>query len=436
MSQDVPKALTTQPAGPLRGALAAPASKSVTNRLALLASLADGTSVLRHPLDSDDTAAMRAGVQALGARLEVGDDRWRIEGTTGALSEPADPVDCRLSGTTMRFLTAAATLAAGPVTLTGADPLLHRPLEPLVRALSDLGAAVAAGPEGRPPVTVGGGGLDGGAVTVDARESSQFVSAVLLVAPYARGDVEVRAEGLAADAYVRLTVEAMRDWGAEVEELGDDPPGWGIRGGRTYGAREVTVEYDASAAAHLLALAAATGGEVTVTNAVATVQPDARFPDVLEQMGAEVVRGDGAVTVTGPERLSAVEADLTATPDQVTTLAALCALADGTSRITGVEVARGHETDRLAALARELGRLHVEVEESAGGLTIHGGRPRGPARLRTHDDHRLAMAFAAVGAAVEDVTIEDPGCVSKTYPRFWDDAASLGLRWASAAAER
>jgi len=419
------------PSGPVWARLRAPASKSVTNRALLCAALAAGTSLLRDPLDSDDSQAMRAALAALGADVEAGlldgVPVWRVGGTAGDLAVPSAPLDARASGTTMRFLAAIVTLAppGAAVTVTGRAGLLARPIGPLVAALRALGAAVAD-QDGYPPVTATGGGLDGGAVVVDAAASSQFVSAALLAAPYAHRPVELRARGLGAPAYVELTAQVMRDFGAVVN---GGQTAWRVEAGHPYQARDVTVEYDASAAAHLFAVAAATGGAVTVVNASAgSWQPDAHLPDLLEAMGCTVGRDGAALTVCGPERLDPVDVDLAAMPDQVTTVAVLAALARGRSRLRGVAVARGHETDRLAALAAELGKLGVAVTERADGLVIDGGAPRGPARIDPHDDHRLAMAFAALAARVPGVTIAQPGCVAKTYPGFWDDLAAAGVR--------
>lgn len=400
----------------------APASKSVTNRVLVTAALATGVSTLRDPLDSDDSAAMRDCLRALGAVVDVTPEHWRVTGTGGALATPEAPLDARLSGTTARFVTAVCALGSRGGEVTGHAPLRRRPIGPLVDALRSLGAK-ADDTDGGLPVRLAGGGLDGGTVEVDVSGSSQFASAVLLVAPYARADVVCRLRGRAAADYIGLTVDLMRSWGAQVDDL---PDGWRVRAGSGYRARSVDVEYDASAAAHLYALAAASGGGVTVTNAVATCQPDARAVEVLGALGCEVARGPVGVTVTSTGALRAMDVSLAAMPDQVTTFAALTALAPGTSVLRDVGVARLHETDRLEALTTELGRLGVEVEQTPETLTIHGGGARGPAVLRTHDDHRLAMAFAAIGTRVAGVTILDPGCVAKTYPAFWDDARALG----------
>ncbi|HUH07108.1 MAG TPA: 3-phosphoshikimate 1-carboxyvinyltransferase [Egibacteraceae bacterium] len=434
MTTNLPNApLEITPSGPIHGRLAAPASKSVTNRVLVLAALADGDSVLRRPLRSDDSDAMRAAVSAFGAPVrDEPDDGWRVTGTAGRLRTPSQPIDARLSGTTMRFAAALATLANDGATVTGLPPLLRRPIGPLVDALSQLGAQLTA-PDGFPPVTAAGGGLTGGAATVQAGKSSQFASAVMMVSPYARSDVTLTVIDPGAIAYIELTADVMQRWGAAVEQTGAST--WVIGAGQGYRAGNIEVEYDASAAAHLLALAAATGGSVTVTNAAPdTLQPDARVPELLQRMGAAVLRDGEAITVTGPSVLKPIEADLGDTPDQVTTLAALAALADGTSVLRGVAVARGHETDRLAALATELGKLGVQVDELPDGLVIAGGGRLRPARLATHDDHRLAMAFAAIAAAVPGIVIEQPDCVAKTYPAFWSDLAALGVPFAVAEA--
>jgi 3-phosphoshikimate 1-carboxyvinyltransferase len=442
----LPAALELLPAGPVAMRLAAPASKSVTNRALLCAALAEGTSRLHGAAPSDDAEAMAGALGRLGAAVDTGGPgragrapgpaagaappgTWTVEGTGGRLVSPDRPLDARLSGTTLRFLAAAAVLTPAGATVTGAPPLLRRPVGPLVAALRALGAEVTD-QGGLPPVTAAGGGLEGGRATVDAGASSQFASAVLLVAPYARRPVVLAAERLGAAAYVELTCALMRDFGAAIEPAG--PAAWRVEAGRPYRAADLEVEYDASAAAHLFALAAATGGRVTVTNATAgTLQPDAALPGLLAAMGATVGRDGPCLTVHGPETLAPVDADLAAMPDQVTTVAALAALATGRSRLRGAAVARGHETDRLAALAAELAKLGVAVTERPDGLEIAGAGPEAlrPARLATHGDHRLAMALAAVAARVPGVVLEDPACVAKTYPGFWADLAAAGLAW-------
>lgn len=417
------------------GALAAPGSKSVTNRLLVLAVLADGESVLRRPLDSDDTRAMRGLVEGLGASVALTDGAWRVQGTGGRIRVRDRELHAGQSGTTMRFGAALAALADDPVTVTGEAQLLRRPIGPLTQALRSLGA-VADDDDGFPPVRLGGGGMAGGEATVDVSASSQFGSALLLAAPYARErDVRLRLTGETAESYIALTAQAMRDWGADVRRDGGE---WHVTRG-AYRPADVEVEYDASAAAHLFTVAAASGGAVTVTNCEpATLQADAGFPLVLAAMGCGVqADADGrAVTVAGPSRLGGLgDCDLGAMPDQLPNAAVLAALADGETVLRNVAVVRGHETDRITALATELAKLGAEVDELPDGLRIRGGitAPAAPVHLRTYDDHRLAMAFAALAARVPNIVIDEPWCVRKTYPRFWQDLRLLGVDWRVAA---
>lgn len=416
-----------EPSGPLSGVLDAPGSKSHTNRALVAAALAEGDSVLRHPLDADDVRTMAAALGALGAGIESSPDALLVRGTAGrpgVVSGGAVTLDAGLSGTTMRFLSAVGSIATVPVVVTGDAPLLARPVGPLADALAALGAAVTT-VGGRPPVSLLPSGISGGRVVVDASASSQFVSALLLVAPYASGDLEVVPENLGAAGYVALTVSLMRRWGADVSCEGGTVV---VRAGAPYRARQELIAGDASSAAHLFALAAASGGEVRVTDlALSGEQPDLGVLAVLEEMGAAVRReADGAVVVQGPEELRPVEVDLSGMPDQLPTLAVLAALAPGRSVLHGAGVTRHHETDRLAAVATELGRVGVRTEVGPDSIVVHGGRPGGPAQIETYRDHRMAMAFAALGSAVE-LVVQEPGCVAKTYPRFWQDASSLGL---------
>jgi 3-phosphoshikimate 1-carboxyvinyltransferase len=425
-----PSEVEIVPSGPIVGVQAAPASKSVTNRLLLMAALAAGTSRLHDVLRSDDTAAMMAGLSALGARLtDPEEETLELTGTAGRLISPAGVIHAGLSGTTLRWLAAVAVLVRGGVTIDGEPPLRGRPIVPLLRALEALGATVKSD-GGRPPLRISSEGLRGGRITVDAAESSQFATSLLLVAPYADADVDLEVLNLGAAGYVELTLEAMTRWGAGVTAR----PGnrYLVEAGRHYIAREEVVEYDASAAGHLFALAMATGGSVTVPNVVETSQPDAGLVAVFEDMGAVVTRDfqSGGVTVTRPAGLTGVDVDVSRMPDQVPTLAVLGVLAVGTTTLRNVSVARGHETDRVTSIIRELTKLGARIEEGDDTLVIHGGGPLRGAVVDTYDDHRMAMALSSLAAVVPGMRIRDPGCVRKTYPRYWEDAAALGLRQA------
>lgn len=415
------------PCGALEGALEAPSSKSVTNRLLVIAALADGASTLDRILSSDDTEAMVEGLRSLGVSLEDDGGRAVIEGTAGRFPLEGARVDARLSGTTLRFLSAVSVLATGRVVIDGAEPLRRRPVGALIDALRAVGADVQSD-GGRPPLTIAGGGLTGGELHVDATSSSQFASALLMVGPYAERDLELSVHGLGATGYVRLTTDAMNRWGASVEEV--SPSCFAVRAGAGYKARNESVEHDASAAAHLYALAVATGGSVRVSNAFDTLQPDGGICDVLAAMGASVMRDARGTTVSRPGEIVGVDVELSGMPDQLATVAVLAALARGDTVIRGVAVARGHESDRIHAVATELRRLGASVEEAPDGLVVHGGSVLHGGTVETYRDHRIAMAFTALGAVVPGLAISDPGCVAKTYPAFFDDVARLGVRLA------
>lgn len=419
--------LSVGPSGPVRGEVLAPASKSMTNRLLVMAALAEGRSTLLSPLVSDDTVAMAEGLSALGTATALTSRAAVVEGRGGSVGPPAGVVDARLSGTTLRFLAAVSLLSPAPVTLDGSPALRRRPLGGLVAALERAGARVDTD-GGHPPIVVASSaGLPGGHMVVDAAASSQFASALLLVAPYARSDVDLVAGNLGAAGYVEMTVEAMNRRGASAARR--SPGRYSVTAGRHYMAGDESVEYDASAAAHLYALALASGGEVTVSNARPTLQPDGGITALFSEMGAEVSAGEaGGVTVAaGPGGLRAVSADLSSMPDQVATVAVLAALAPGVSRLSGLSVVRGHETDRLAAVAGELNKLGGRVEAGDDSLIVRGGRRLHPGTVETHEDHRMALAFSALATAVDGVRIAGPGCVAKTYPSWWEVLARLGV---------
>ena len=422
-----PDALAIRPRGPLDARLRVPGSKSVTNRALLVAALADGESVLEGALASDDTEAMRGVLGALGVAVRAEEQRFHVSGSGGRLRAPSRTLDARASGTTARFVTAAATLADGPSLVDGTARMRERPIEDLVRALVALGARLEIrGRAGCPPVWIAGGGLAGGEAGIDGRRSSQFVSAVLLVSPYAARDVELRFVGgeLVSRPYVELTLAVMRDFGADA---GWTPQG-GLRvaAGRRYRGRSYAVEPDASAAAYPFCAAAIAGGRVRVEGIpAASIQADLALLGVLERMGCRVERGPCHVTVSGPtNRLRGVEVDMNAMPDAVLALAVTALFADGPSRLGGVANLRLKETDRLAALEKELAKLGARAEAGPDWLRIEPGPLRG-AEIDTYDDHRMAMSFALAGLRVPGVVIRDPGCVAKTWPGFFEALEGL-----------
>ena len=417
----LPDPLPIRPRGPLRARVRVPGSKSLSNRALVAAALASGVSELTGGLESDDTGVMLASLRALGCRVDADADAWRVHGLAGKLASPGAPLDTGNSGTTARFLTAAACLADGPVVIDGSPRMRERPIQDLVDALAALGARLrVTGRAGCPPVRVEGGGLPGGRAEIDAQHSSQFVSAVLLAAPCARDGVELAFRGgrLVSRPYVELTLELMRAFGARAEWAGD--AALRVAPGHPYRARRYAIEPAASAAVYPLCAAAIAGGSARVEGFPrASIQADLALLPILEQMGCRVARGDDALEVVAPEgRLRGVDVDMNALPDAALALAVVALFAEGPTRIRNVANLRIKETDRLAALEQELRKLGANARAGGDFLEIVPGPPR-PATIRTYDDHRMAMAFALAGLRIPGVAIEDPGCVAKTWPGYF-----------------
>jgi 3-phosphoshikimate 1-carboxyvinyltransferase len=400
--------------------VAMPGSKSLTNRALVIAALADGRSRLTNALVADDTVLMVDALRALGFDVERDATGLTVDvgGRGGAIPAASADLFVGNAGTVARFLTALVCLGRGRYRLDGVPRMRQRPIADLVAALTALGAAVTT-TGGALPVLVEARGLRGGAASVRGEVSSQFVSALLLVAPYAERDVELVVDGrLVGASYVEMTLAAMAAAGVAVER--DGLRCLRVAGGRRYRPREHPIEPDASGAAYFFAAAAITGGRVTVPGlGTGSWQGDARFPDVLEAMGCRVERRPEALTVEGTGRLRGVDVDLGAMSDQTITLAAIAPFAEGPTHIRGVGHIRHQESDRLAATATELRRMGQDVEEHADGLRIVP-RPVRSAVIQTYDDHRIAMAFAVAGLRAPGIVIADPGCVAKTFPDFFE----------------
>jgi 3-phosphoshikimate 1-carboxyvinyltransferase len=401
---------------PLEAVVALPGSKSQTNRLLVLAALADGRSVVRRPLRSRDTELMADALRVLGVGVADDGEDWVVDGVGGPLVPTGDRVDVGNAGTVARFLPPVAALATAPVTFDGDPRVRERPLGPLLRALRSLGVALS-GVDGLPVTVSGTGSVRGGRVEVDATQSSQLVSGLLLAgARFDEGLVVTHAGGrLPSAPHLAMTVDALRAAGATVD---DGRPGtWSVAPGPLL-ARDAAVEPDLSTAAAYLAAPLVAGGSVTVTDWPAdTRQPGSVLPDLLAAMGAEVSRTATAVTVTAGDGLHGIDADLADAPELTMVLTALAALADSPSRFTGVAHIRLQETDRLAALAKELTRCGGDVTELPDGIEVRP-RPLTGAVLSSYDDHRLAMAWAVLGLGVDGIAVDDIATTRKTVPDF------------------
>jgi 3-phosphoshikimate 1-carboxyvinyltransferase len=388
----------------------------MTARALVLAAVSLGTSTLRAPLRARDTELMANGLRRLGAHVSTRDDElWTLR--SRPLSGPAT-IDVGLAGTVMRFLPAVAALADGEVTFDGDPQARRRPMAPLIAALRALGVTIHAADGGGLPITVHGAGrVAGGEVTIDASASSQLVSGLLLAATEFDHGIVVRHEGpkVPSAPHLRMTTQMLRLAGAAVDDSA--PNVWSVEPGRLTG-RAWNIEPDLSGAAPFLAAALVTGGAVTVRDwPIGTTQPGDQLRDLLTAMGGDCALTPEGLTVHGTGRIHGLTADLAEVGELTPVLAALAALADSPSRLTGIGHIRAHETDRLAALARELGRLGVQVYELPDGLEIHP-RPLTGAVFETYDDHRMAHAAAVIGLTVPGVELTDVGCTSKTLPQF------------------
>ena len=414
-------------AGPLDARVALPGSKSITNRAMLLAAMARGRSVIDAALLSDDTRYMAEALRALGFNVETDAalGRISIDGQGGAIPSAGADLFVGGAGTAMRFLVPLLTLGRGRYRIDGNQRMRQRPIAPLVTAMQRLGATVYSERDNRcPPVVIecGRGDFAGGVTTIDARESSQFVSAMLMPAALWPRGLTLTVVGDAARPFIDMTLALMNSWGAHSSSTGDTIT---VPGGQSYRARRFIVEPDASAASYFAAAAALCGGSVTLERLSRdSVQGDIAFLEVLERMGARVAWNKDNITVTGGATLAGVDLAMTAMPDTVATLAAIAPFASSPTRIRGVAFIRHHESDRIRALAAELRRIGAGVEEFEDGLAITPAKLR-PASIETYDDHRIAMSFAIAGLKLAGVRIRNPGCVAKTFPDFFKRLAAL-----------
>lgn len=424
---DFPPEITIQPLNhPVNAEIKIPGSKSVTNRALIVAALADGASTIRNPLFSDDSYWLLNALTQLGFQIHANRSKAevRITGQSGIIPRRDVNVYVGNAGTVARFLPPALALGKGPYRVDGVARMRERPVDDLVGAMRQLGASVDYEvDEGRFPLVVRGGGIRGGEARVAGSKSSQFLSGLLMAAPYAGERVTLRVEGdLVSRPYVGITTGVMRDFGVEVDSS---------EGGRyviepgCYRAGEYVVEPDASGASYFLAAAAVVGGRVRVPGlGSGSTQGDLRFVEVLREMGCEVEIEPDYVEVRGAGKLRGVEVDMNEFSDTMITLAAIAPFADGPTRITNIEHTRHQETDRISAVATELARMGVRVEEERNGLRITPGPVR-PALVRTYGDHRIAMAFAVTGLVSPGITIQDPGCVTKTFPEYFERLDAL-----------
>ena len=414
----------------LKGEVFAPPSKSYTHRAITLAALSK-ESIVRRPLLSADTLATVRASKMFGASIERKEENLIIHGFDGKPNVPDDVIDAANSGTTLRFMTAIAALTNGITVLTGDSSLRTRPNGPLLEVLNKLGASACStrGNESAPIIVKGG--LKGAEVDINGSISSQFISALLIACPLTKNGTTLSIIGkLKSRPYVDVTLEMLELAGVKIRTDNENGTKFIIPGKQKYDFKDYTIPGDFSSASYLLAVAVVTdGSEVTVKNLFPSKQGDKLIIEILEQMGANITwdKQAGTVTVKGGRQLKAITFDAGATPDLVPTVAVLAAVAEGTSRIENAEHVRYKETDRLRALATELPKLGVSLTEEKDSLTITGGKLHG-ATVHGWHDHRIVMALAVAGMVAGDTTIDTTESVSVSYPDFFKDVQSLGVK--------
>jgi 3-phosphoshikimate 1-carboxyvinyltransferase len=411
--------------GPVEAFVTIPGSKSYTNRALIMAAMTNGTVTLEKPLESDDTVAMMNCLTRLGIPNLRKADVFEITGGLGQVANGQCDLDCNISGTTIRFLTALAAVAPGTQTLYGKEGLNRRPIGELVDGLRGLGADITYGErEGFPPIKISSGRLNSGVTSMNGDVSSQYFSAMLMAAP-AVGDVTIEVVGeQISKPYIDMTIDTMREFGVNVTN--DSYKKYSVAAIQKYTRTHYTVESDASSASYFAAIAALTKSRITLANVnPASKQPDMDFLMILKKMGAEVIPEKNGLTVVG-RGVTPLTVDMEGCPDQAQTLAVLAAFAKGTTTITGVRSLRVKETERVVAVENELRKMGIETLSTHDTLTIHGGNPK-PTRIDTYGDHRMAMSFAVGGTLLDGMEIQDPSVVEKTFPRFWETLSSIGV---------
>ena len=417
------KHLDLDPIARAWGTVRMPGSKSISNRVLLLAALSQGETKIRDLLDSDDTRVMLEALGRLGVR--IGPDAT-VRGAGGAFPVKSAELQLGNAGTAFRPLTAVLALCGGEYRLSGVARMHERPIGDLVDALRGLGARIDyPGKEGYPPLAVHPGTIRGGATRVRGDVSSQYLSALLMAAPLAGAETRIEVEGeLISRPYVEITLNLMRRFGVEVKR--DGWKSFAVPAGRYASPGEIRVEGDASSASYFLAAGAIGGGPVRVEGVGrASIQGDVRFAEVLEKMGAAVTMGEDWIEARSAGRLKALDADLNAIPDAAMTAAVAALFAEGTSTIRNIGSWRVKETDRIAAMAAELRKLGAKVEEGADFIRVSPPAKLQAATIDTYDDHRMAMAFSLAALGGVRVRINDPQCVGKTFPEYFDAFGSI-----------
>ncbi|MEE9260511.1 MAG: 3-phosphoshikimate 1-carboxyvinyltransferase [Candidatus Scalindua sediminis] len=419
--------LEIKPTQKINATVKVPGSKSYTNRALIAASLAAGESVIKNALLSDDTRLMMACLEEVGVSIKgvPEDNALVVKGCEGTIPAREANLFAGNAGTVVRFLTAALTLGKGRYEIDGIERMRNRPVQELLNSLNQLGADVTSKENtGCPPVVINASGLRGGTIKMKGSVSSQYISAILLAAPYAMSDVHIIiTDDPVSKNYVDMTIDVMSKFGVRVER--DSYKEFRIKSGQSYKGCEYMVEPDASSASYFFGAAAITGGRVRVEGlGENSLQGDASFVDILSKMGCVTRKAKDWLEVEGG-KLKGIDIDMIDTPDVVQTLVAVAVFAEGKTRIKNVKNLRYKETDRITALVNELKRIGVKVREYEDGLEIEPSSTLHSAEVSTYNDHRMAMSFALIGLRVRGIKIKNPECVHKTFPDFFERLEKL-----------
>ncbi len=419
---------TIVPVDEINATVSVPGSKSYTQRALITAALAQGRSVIRDALVSEDTAYLIDALGRLGAGIKQDGATLTVDGTHGKPACPSQRVMMGNNGTGLRLLAGLAALCDGTVIIDGSARMRQRPIQPLMDALRMLGVnAKCLRGNGCPPIQVEGAGIPGGRALLDAGLSSQFLSSLLLAAPYAAKNVIIHLQGpLASQPYVQITIDVMAAFGVRVQQ--PEETSFSIEVPQTYTPRDYRVEGDVSSATYFMAAAAVCGGTIRIANiGPNSLQGDLRFTEILSAFGCPVRLSEDGLEISGPlSRHEDMCFDLGDVPDMVPALAAVSAFRRGKTSMKNIGHLRVKECDRIAALASELNRIGVTVEEKDDEMTVQGPPTQG-GEIACFNDHRIAMSFAVVGLSIPGISITDPACVNKSFPDFWNILDSLSV---------
>ena len=402
-----------------------PGSKYIANRVLVIAALANGKSIIKNLPDNEDINQSISVLKEFGVIIEKTKDSVIINGTNGLLKQPKKEINVGESGTLMRFITGFASLVNGTTKITGSNRIKERPISDLLNCLEDFGVKIKSN-NGFFPIEVKGNGLEGGKTKIKGNVSSQFISSLLMISPFAKQDVEIIITSkLLSKKYVDMTIKLMKKFGVNVQRNGYKK--FKVLSGQRYKTNEYVIPADWCSASYFFSAAAIIPGSVKINELdFISLQGESKFPELLVKMGCMYRRNSKWLQIIGMDELSPIEIDMSDMPDVVPNLAIIAAFCKGNTKITNISHLRLKESDRISAVASELNKLGIKTIENKDSLTIFGGNPKGNVEIETYNDHRIAMSFAIAGLKLPGIKIKNPDCVNKSFPGFWDKLKEIG----------